>query len=346
MTAVRAIRRMARRSNAAVIMGATCRAIVSLVALLSLTAPAAAIPPPPPSATRYGPVIQCLAGYKIAVSGEEAISLGNGTTLIADRLVMKLFDTLGESYWASAEATLIEVPGLGQVMRLAFPAGPAPDGPSRDIPPRFEYNLPALGGGHIVTVVSDNFDGSAADLALLARITPVAVPDACGTFGVSDYAGASPVTSYRSPVIHDGPAFRCANGVGFPIDAGARWQRNWLAFDPVRSPDSETHLFVGDKAFRVRLANDPIMKMKGYKAGKPVLGVGFTTDIRDYGGGIFELLVIPPKADTLPHVQRYGWQMSITYSEGEEAAARALAARLIFVKDSDARCGAGDKNKT
>jgi hypothetical protein len=294
-------------------------------------APTGAIPPPLPSYSRYGPVTQCLRGYRIAVTEAEAVTLGQGVTVLNDDFLLFL-DPERTDRPATDVGQPVDVPGVGQALRYRVAADRGRIDFANGDREIIEYALPAIGGEGAVLVRSNRFDGSDGDLALLARVAPVdPARDRCGAFQAPDYAGQTPAALYWSPVQRPGPAFHCQGNIGVAIEAGETYQLNW-------SRDSAWARFVTNGVeLYLRGPNVPARR---YRRTRGPIEAGYDQNIRDMGG-MSELLLTIPDArrprDEPAHIQ----QIAVTYPNGQEAVARAFAARLEFVARDDRRCTRG-----
>lgn len=302
--------------------------LIGLMFAIAVAAPAPAIPPPLPVHAAYGPLVQCFAGYRIAVSGAEAVVLGTGLVVNSGNSFFAL-DAEPAARPAGDKATTLEVPGIGTVGRYVVPSGRQRPG-LRDAGPTTEYVLPPIGGAGAVLVRSPRFDGGSGDLATLARIGPAG--DDCGTFGPPDYAGASAEALYWSPVRHDGPAFHCLNGIGFAVAAGEQYQRMWSDEGTrarLHGPAGEFALDVPPLPDRVRRKGGPV-------------AAGFAQSVREDAAESHVLLLqaAPPRRGWSAENPEWASRLSIRYRPGTEAAAQAFAARLQFVDSDDRRCRA------
>jgi hypothetical protein len=304
-------------------------ATLSFCAIALASTAAVAIPPPLPSYSRYGPVTQCLNGYRVEVTGDEAVTLDQGVMVLNDEFRLFL-DPERTSRPESDRPVAVEVPGLGQAQRYRVAANRGRVSlytGDRDIT---EYVLPANGGGAVL-VRSDRFDGSARDLELLARVAAVdPARDQCGTFAPPDYAGRSFAALYWSPVRHPGPGFHCQQGIGYPVAAGESTQRPWLQ----TNAQSDLHLADG-VALGLRGPTDPARR---YRRTRGPIEAGYELSTRELSAEVHELLLIVPESrrgrDEPAHLQ----QIAIQYAPGQEAAAQAFARRLEFVGRNDRRC--------
>lgn len=303
-----------------------------LLALAGSTA-APAMPPPLPVNARYGPVMQCLGGYRVAVTAQEAISVGADVTLITDRYLLRLVETAGGH--GGSKVTQVVHPGLGPIDRVVAKVVRTDNGGFRVIGkqpklPRFTiaYRLPALGGGSPVAVSSSRFTGTDADFAMLSRVARVEPTDTCGAFGPPDFAEENPAALRWSPVAVPGPAYRCQNGVGFAVKPGENLRLYWGP-----QPDtgiSELHL--ADRYFGIRGPIEPARKVG---RGTGLIAAGYTISKRPINQGGSELILSPPDNDSERPFLR---QIYIQHRDTHESEARALAGRLEFVSGKDARC--------
>lgn len=299
--------------------------------ILLVTMPATAIPPPLPAYSRYGPVTQCVNGYRIAVTEAEAVTLDQGLIVVNDDYLLFL-DAERTERAATDRPEAVEMPGIGRTMRYRVAADHGRMGLVNDGRVITEYVLPAVDGGSAVLVRSPRFDGSERDLALLARVAPVdPAGDRCGEFQAPDYAGQTPAALYWSPVQRPGPAFHCQGNIGFAIAAGETYQLTWSrdsAWSRYRSNGLELTL------------RGPNVPASRYRRARGPVEAGYDQNIRDLGGMSELLLTIPDSRrhrNEPAHIQ----QIAITFPQGQEAAARAFASRLEFVARDDRRCTRG-----
>lgn len=307
-------RRLTRTILAAWTLGLFCPSTIAV-----------AIPPPLPVHAAYGPLTQCLSGYRIDVAETEAVSVGDGLGFASDQFSLSLIPERTDLP-PRASAIEVDVPGLGRINRHVVPAGsgqfgPAPRGPAT------AYVLPKRGQAGTVLVRSPQFDGSDRDLALLARIAPVdPARDRCGQFAAPDYAGETPEALYWSPVRHRGPRFHCQNGIGFPVGEAEALQLTWAR-------DAWSRVHAGER--RLVVLGPTVPARQAGRARGPV-AAGYSPTINPNSEQLSILvLAAPPSRRANPP---YNHQISIQFRPGDEAHARALAERLEFVDRNDRRC--------
>lgn len=301
----------------------------SWVALAVIAAPPARALPPPPAdpPARYGPVVQCVGGYAVTVAPDETVLLwGDGFSMMGGR------DTFGliperqdpDPYRAQAERVALDLPGVGTITRLSRRSHQG------EVYQR-EYLIPGRDGAPDLLARSGSFNGTAADLAVLARIRP-AVPAECGTFTAPDFPGADPDALRWAPALAEGPLFHCEGRVGYPLRAGEGMRRPWpvsIGHLPSRAVLGESHMAV----------YGPYRAPTGF-AGPVAAGYQMTVEKNFYHGP--HLLLSPP-APLLrrqqPRERRENYEIRIAFEPGGEAAARQFARRLEFVPAGDPRCG-------
>lgn len=299
------------------------------LALALIAAPPARAQPPPPAdpPARYGPIVQCVGGYAVTVVPGEAILLwGDGFSLIGGRNTFALIPERQDPdpYRAQAERVELDLPGVGTITRLSRRS------PRGEVYQR-EYLIPSRDGAQALLARTASFNGTADDLAILARIRP-AVQAECGTFAAPDFRGADPDALRWAPALADGPLFHCEGRVGYALRAGEGVRRPWPSMGshlPSRAVLGDAHLAVfGPYAVPTGLA------------GPVAAGYQMTVAKNLWHGP--HLLLSPP-APLLrrqrPRERRENYEIRIAFEPGGEEAARQFANRLEFVASSDPRCG-------
>jgi hypothetical protein len=309
--------------------------LIGIALALLVPARASALPPPLPVNARYGPVTQCYNGYRIAVAAGEGLSVGHDVTLVTDRYLLRLSE--GGRDGGNSKVSSVTHPSLGAVERVVTTqARSKENGGFRVIgdkrPVRAEtvsYRLRALDGGRAVTVHSNQFGGTEADLVILSRVARTnSAADSCGSFAAPDWAGQNFDALRWSPNMAEGPAFRCQNGVGYAVNPGERLRLYWGP-----QPDTTiSELRLADRAFAIRGPTEAAKK-QGRAKGPMAAGYGVTK--RVIYPGASELILSPPQNDRERPFLR---QIFIPHQDIHEAEARALADRLEFVTAKDPRC--------
>jgi hypothetical protein len=303
-----------------------------LALMIVATPPARATPPSPPDPpARYGPLVQCLNGYAVMVAADEAVfAWPDGFTLWGERESFAFTIEDRDPYRAQAERVAVDLPGVGTIARLSRRS---PQGEVYQL----EYRIPGRGGAQDLLARSASFNGTTADLAILARIRP-AGPTECGTFATPDFPGADPDALYWAPALTRGPLYRCEGRVGYALLAGEAMRRPWsirAGHIPSRAVLPDAHLAVHGP-YRVPPAF----------TGPVAAGYRISVEKLDYYGP--HLLLSPP-APLLrrqrPRANRGDYEMRIAFAPGGEAAARAFASRLEFVESGDPRCHADPERR-
>lgn len=289
-------------------------------------------PPPPAAHARYGPLTQCLNGFAVTATGSESIvAMEGGFTLASQAGGFHIH--LGDDGYhrAQEQASDVEVAGLGRLVRYQGGGGTATEATTT-------YLIPGAGGRPSMLVNSTDFDGSPHDLVILGRLSRVRSDDECGNFEAPAYPGESLEAGRWLPDARPGPFFLCRNGIGFPILAGEAVQATlWRRLD--------------DPALRISLPNpiaaglEPVhLLLHGPR--EPVSGTGtvtasFRPQLERMNDGL-AILLMPPLTERISYGQdpRFTHWIEIDYPQGQEAIARAFAARMLFVANDDPRCGA------
>jgi hypothetical protein len=297
------------------------------LALAVIAIPPARAQPPPPAdpAARYGPLVQCVGGYAVTVAPDEAVLLwDDGFSLMGGHDTFALASEDPDPYRARAERVALDLPGVGTITRLSRRS------PQGEIYQR-EYLIPGRDGARDLVARSAAFNGTAGDLAVLARIRPAASA-ACGTFTAPDFPGADPDALRWAPALAEGPLFHCEGRVGYALRAGEGMRRPWPASEghlPSRAVLPDAHLAV----------YGPYRAPTGF-AGPVAAGYRISVEKNLYHGP--HLLLSPP-APLLrrqrPRAVREDYEIRIAFEPGGEEAARQFASRLEFVATAKPRCG-------
>lgn len=308
--------------------------VLAIPLVLMAATPVLALPPPLPVNARYGPVTQCLNGYRIQVSDREALSVGADVTLITDRYLLRLIGSPGS--FGESQVLQLRHSTLGLVERIVTKVRNRNDGGFRVIGEKkplrkftVAYRLPAVGGNLAVAVTSDQFVGTDADFTMLSRVAKIdPAADTCGAFAAPDWPYQSYDALRWSPALTQGTAFRCQNGIGFAVQPGERLRLYW-------GPEPDTgisELYRGETRFGIRGPIDAARKLGGARG---PMAAGYEITKRPISSDSSELILSPPCNDPKEPYRR---QIMIPHLNVEEAAARALADRLEFVSARDKRC--------
>ena len=295
-----------------------------LVALLLMDAP-----PPPATHARYGPLTQCLSGYALTATATEGILATDGAIALnneTDGLAISIDQ--GDPYRSPKQATELEVPNLGHLLRFQRDEGDRPHLTTT-------YLIPSADGRPALLVRSRHFDGTEHDLNILARISRIEDEHDCGSFRAPAYPGDTPEALLWHPSSTPGPLFLCRNGVGFPILAGEAVQSPWWDDDRpsirISSPNPNMR---GLEPIHL-VFHGPMDSVSGAGA----VAVTYRSRLEPWFDGP-SLLLMPPRTDSDRHGrdESYRRLIVITYPPGQEAAARAFVARILFVPATDPRC--------
>lgn len=202
-----------------------------MIAAALLALQDAPIPPPPPMPHRfYGPVRMCTGDFSADLrAGEGLVIEGNYATIHgAD-------GTLGVNGWIYGHKDLrhlwvshgsVEVAGIGKLERVLL--GP-PEGPRYWV---YLYDSADRGPFPLRQIGSDRFDGTDADLSLIARLVAGAGAKArCAD--IPPDLRATPereVTDgfWFDPAAHPGPLTICQREIAFDVEAGEQLLLPWF----------------------------------------------------------------------------------------------------------------------
>lgn len=328
--------------------------------------PVRAIPPPPREESRFGPVTQCIAGYRVKAVSAEEVSVGNQPpAMVGDPVSLRtrafLVKLSALTAYSPPSWTPVALAGLGTIERGVIipppldrgtpqmPISRSPEAERLLTQPIIVYRLPVQGANPQLFATSYQFKGDDSDLAILSRIAPVnPTEDTCGEFGPPDFANRGDQTIETALGFIEGPVYRCQNGIGFPVLPGEKLMRGW----GLPQNTGSSILYTGGARLSVTGFDDPGIfsqlraqgirfkyqrptpaKMRG--RGNKLLAADYVASLESHRTGYTELVLSPRRNNP-----SWPWllQIHVQFADGNEAQARALAERLEVIEMNDPRC--------
>jgi len=295
-------------------------ALLAWAAPALLPAPArSTAPPPPPPHARYGPLVQCLGGYAVAVAPSEAIyAMQDGISLVTPAYLINLSLDDRDPYRKQSRTGEFEDPRLGRIVRYVRGSGDER---------RIENRL-APAEGERAVIVRSRVEEEQTALARIARASPER--SECGDFIAPDFPGEDPDALWWAPTLIPGPVYRCQNGMGFAVLMGESVQSSW----PMFGSEPAARLRSSNTEFNVR---GPIVTLAASLQG--IVAATYRRAVVDWSGRPVLLLRPPDSApDRYGRDESYTHWIRIEFSAGAESEAHAFASRLEFVEMTDPRC--------
>ncbi len=287
-----------------------------------------------PVGADYGPASVCVAGYVLAVRGDEAVLRVAYGRLILRSHALNAFEVSPEAAAPDDRrftvSTLV-VPGLGAVRRYDYPTqnGYRPGIPGEMVgytqARHTEYVLPAIGDALPVRLVSETFTGGGGDKAMLRRFSARTPASRCDPLRSDPTGWWTREVEQWSPARTRGPAFICLQGLGFPILGAEYATRTWAAGSGGASYGRITGL-----GYQVAIFGARIPQAQG-KPGGNLLAMGYRIEPNETGATLWPPAGYPRDANDngLVYIRATGL---------DDAALAAILGRLEYIGPHDRRC--------